>query len=172
MTNDNSLVSVSKQVKGLGVILDSSLSFEAHINNVTNFRNKLTQIDYCNSLFYVLASKSSHKLQLVHNATMLIISKTSTSKHISPVLQNLHWLPVKYKVNIQILLLTYKALNNPFPSYLSDHLCINTPKRILWSASALTCVHLYIFYWIMSFRLCCSVYGIHYWWIFVIVKVL
>ncbi len=77
MTNDNSLVSVSKQVKGLGVFLDSTLSFEAHINNVTNFSNKLTQIDYCTSLFYVLASKSLHKLQLVHNATMQIISKTS-----------------------------------------------------------------------------------------------
>jgi len=31
-------------------------------------------------------------------------------KHISPVLQNLHWLPVKYHIHFKILLLTYKSL--------------------------------------------------------------
>ena len=40
--------------------------------------------------------------------------------HITPVLINLHWLPVRYIINFKILLLTFKALYGMAPSYISE----------------------------------------------------
>lgn len=39
---------------------------------------------------------------------------------ISPISASLHWLPVKCRLDVKILLLTYKALNGLTPSYLQN----------------------------------------------------
>ena len=49
--------------------------------------------------------------------------------HISPVLASLHWLPVQFRVEFNILLLTYKALNDRAPSYLKDLIVRYFPNR-------------------------------------------
>ncbi len=59
--------------------------------------------------FYGLTSQTTVGTTAAANR---VITKTSISEHIFNVLQNLHWLPVKFHVNFEILLLTYKALNN------------------------------------------------------------
>ena len=48
--------------------------------------------------------------------------------HTTPILINLHWLPVRYRINFKILLLTFKALYGMAPSYIIDliHTKINT----------------------------------------------
>ena len=48
--------------------------------------------------------------------------------HITPVLVRLNWLPVSYRIRFKVLLLTYKALNNLSPEYLSG--LLNKPKHI------------------------------------------
>ncbi|XP_033473239.1 glucose-6-phosphate exchanger SLC37A1 isoform X3 [Epinephelus lanceolatus] len=78
-----------------------------------------------------------HKLQLVQNSAARIITRSPSMDHITPVLRHLHWLPVKYRIDFKILLLTFKALHNQAPSYLSEFLHIYTPSRTLRSSSAL-----------------------------------
>ena len=53
---------------------------------------------------------------------------------ITPLLKELHWLPVEQRIIFKILLLTFKALNNLCPSYISDLLETYKPARNLRSS--------------------------------------
>ena len=47
---------------------------------------------------------------------------TSSSKycHITPVLREVHWLPVRFRIHFKILLLTFKALNGMATDYIKE----------------------------------------------------
>ena len=158
---DNVTLSPSPLVRNLGVLFDSTLSFSAHINsvvktsffhlrNIAKIRSSLSQsaaetlihafissrLDYCNSLLAGINSSHLCKLQMVQNSAARLLTRTRAHQHITPILQHLHWLPVKYRIQFKILLLTYKALHNRAPSYLSDLLIPYKPSRTLRSSSA------------------------------------
>ena len=54
---------------------------------------------------------------------------------ITPILQNLHWLPVNIRITYKINLLTYKSNAGLSPTYLSDLLHDYVPSRTLRSTS-------------------------------------
>ena len=60
---------------------------------------------------------------------------TGKNEHITPVLYGLHWLTVEQRIMYKLLVLTFKALNDLSPKYLSDLINIFVPKRNLRSAS-------------------------------------
>ena len=59
--------------------------------------------------------------------------RTKKRDHITPVLRELHWLPISKRIEFKILLVTYKCLNGLAPSFLSDLLNPYQPKRNLRS---------------------------------------
>ena len=75
------------------------------------------------------------KLQHVQNAAARLIFLSRKHKHITPILLDLHWLPIHYRIVFKILLITYKALNNLAPSYIRDLLTPYVPSRQLRSSS-------------------------------------
>ncbi len=105
------------QVKNLGVILETDLSFSSHVKAVTksayyHLKNivirsfvssqdleKLvhgfitSRVDYCSGLH---PKKTVRQLQFIQNTTARILTRTRTSEHITPVLRSLHWLPVTF----------------------------------------------------------------------------
>ena len=150
---------IKPEVINLGVILDSDLNFNSHINKVTktaffhlrniakvrpfinqNDAEKLihafisSRLDYCNSLFAGLPKKTTERLQLIQNSAARLLTKTKRREHISPVLATLHWLPVTFRIDFKVLLLTYKALNGQGPSYIANSLTNYTPARTLRSS--------------------------------------
>ncbi len=142
--------------ENLGVIFDANLTFDPHVRNtvkasffhlrnIAKLRPMLTFsvaeklintfvfscIDYCNALLAGVSKATLSKLQLVQNSAARILTRTSAREHITHVLEKLHWLPVGFRIDFKILMLTYKALNNLAPQYLSE---------------LLTPTHLHVFY--------------------------
>ena len=65
------------------------------------------------------------------NAAARLLMSCKKYDHITPVLINLHWLPVRYRINFKILLLTFKALYGMAPSYIIDLIHTKTNTRYL-----------------------------------------
>ena len=111
-----------------------------HLRNIGAIRNLLTdsateqlihslvtsRLDYCNSLLNGVPDYKLKRVQRMQNIAARIVSRCPYRDHITPVLESLHWLPVKYRILFKLLLLTYKCLNGLGPGYLS---CLVMPRK-------------------------------------------
>ena len=68
----------------------------------------------------ILPSHSARKLQYVQNAAARLITGIRKHDHITPILMDLHWLPVNERIQFKILLLTFKSLNGFAPVYIDE----------------------------------------------------
>jgi hypothetical protein len=90
-----------------------------------------SRLDYCNALLYGLPDKLLYKVKKAQNAAARVVTGTYKFEHITPVLNNLHWLPVKFRINFKVLLLTFKAYHGLAPSYLCDLIYKRQPTHSL-----------------------------------------
>ncbi len=72
-------------------------------------------------------ASSINKLQIVQNAVARVLTRSRKYDHITPILQSLHWLPIKFCIRYKILLLAYKAINDLAPAYLTNLLSRYNP---------------------------------------------
>ena len=75
------------------------------------------------------------RVQDVHNTAAWVLTLTKKHDHITPVLKSLHWLPVKQRIILKILTLTFKCLTGLAPYYLSELLQPYSPPRLLRSSN-------------------------------------
>ncbi len=73
-----------------------------------------SRLDYCNALLGGSRASSINKLQIVQNAVARILTRSRKYDHITPILQSLHRLPIKF--SYKIVLLANKALNDLTPA--------------------------------------------------------
>ena len=70
------------------------------------------------------------KLQMVQNAAARLLSGMRKHQHISPTLAALHWLPIHFRIDFKVLMMTYKALNGLGPWYLAERLLPPRSTRV------------------------------------------
>ena len=148
-------ISAADKIRNLGVIMDKHLSMTQHISNVVRnaflkireisyYRRFLThsatktlihayvtsRLDYCNGLLYGLPKESINRLQSVLNTAARLVTLTRKYDSITPVLKELHWLPVEFRIQYKIILQVFKTLNDMGPKYLSDKLHLKTTRGL------------------------------------------
>ena len=69
-----------------------------------------SKLDYCNSLSYNIPKYLLNKLQFEQNTAARQITCSRKYDHTTPILIDLHWLPIAKRIKFKILLLTFKAL--------------------------------------------------------------
>ena len=146
-------------IKNLGVIIDSNLSFDQHIDAtcrsaqfhiraLRHIRGLLStevakcvaasivgsRLDYCNGLLFGATSKNLRKLQLVQNTAARVVVMGRKRDHIGPVLKDLHWLPVKKRITLKLATTVFKTLSCSEPSYLLELMEDYKPSRSLRSS--------------------------------------
>ena len=95
-----------------------------------------SRLDNGNCLLYGISDHLLTKLQRVQNAAARLITKTKKHDHITAVLIDLHWLPIKQRIEYKLLLLTFRSLHGLAASYITDLLIRYEPTRALRSADA------------------------------------
>ena len=153
-------VEFANSAKNLGVIIDENLNMNCHVTNISRaiyleirklkhmskFVNEsslktlatsfvLSRLDYCNALFKNMNNYQFDKLQKLQNFAAKVVLGKSLYDHVTPCLIELHWLPVKFRVDYKIAVLTFKCLNGLAPPYLSCLIELYIPSRSLRSAS-------------------------------------
>ena len=80
--------------------------------------------------------------QSVQNAAARLLTGARRREHISPVLRQLHSLPIQGRVNFKLACFVFSSLSGHAPSYLSDdiHLVSEGPRRYLRSSTDRSCV--------------------------------
>ena len=154
-------IKLQTSIKNLGVYLDSRLSFDKqvsetckasyfHIRALRHIRSSLTaeaaktvataivgsRLDYCNSLLAGTSVSNLSRLQLVQNTLARVVAQKSRFDHITPVLSELHWLPVRHRINFKIAAITHTVLQSQQPSYLAALIPRYAPVRSLRSSSS------------------------------------
>ncbi len=86
---------------------------------------------------YGIPDYQTDRLQCIHNTAARILTQTRKFDHITPILKELHWLPVKKRIIFKILILTFRCLNGLAPAYLSQLLHPYSPTRKLRSSNSL-----------------------------------
>ncbi len=76
-------------------------------------------------MLYGLPNYHITKIQYVQNSAVRLLISTHKFDHITPVLIQLHWLPVKLRIDFKILLLTFKALHNKAPDYICNFITVH-----------------------------------------------
>ena len=132
-------------VKDLGLTLDRKLSFDDHIVKVTaSCMSILGQINrvkhvfylelltlvinalvfskllYCSSVWSSTTGKNIKKLQYIQNFAARIISGHGKYDHVTPILKELHWIPVNEHLYYRDAILAFKYMNGMVPEYLSS----------------------------------------------------
>src|SRR4029434_6277025 len=147
----------SKTARNLWVIIDDQLTLMAHIAsvsrscrfalfNIRKIRPYLTQyatqllvqtlvnsrLDYCNALLTGLPACVVKSLQMIQNVAARLVFNQPKRAHVTPLLIELHWLPVAARIKFKSLMLAYGVIASSAPTYLNVLGCCARLESVVW----------------------------------------
>ncbi len=149
LTLGDSTIQSSDTVRNLGVVQDRHLSGGSHVSATVKSANfhlcqisrvrryisdaacrlavialVISRLDYCNGLLSGATESQLTRLQRVQNRAARLIARPRVPRgevvHITPILHQLHWLPVRQRVIYKLCVLVYKCLDGTAPAYLVE----------------------------------------------------
>ena len=139
----DSILQPTAVARNIGMMFDSELGINSHVSKlcqvayfhlhrIRSIRDCLTQhvtellvhslvlsrLDYGNGLLimYLISYWTSCRVQ---NMAARIVVRASRYDNITSILETLHWLPVRYRIEYKVVLMTFKALHLLVPSYIA-----------------------------------------------------
>ena len=144
---DNLRLNPDIEVKYLGVLIDSHLTFAANashaasscfamLRRIRSVRGSvprpllvtlteslvLSRLDYCISVHTGLPASTIWRLQRVLNAAARLVFRAGRYDHVTPLLAELEWLPVRQRIDMRLGTLAYQCQRGMAPPYLSNEL--------------------------------------------------
>ena len=140
-------ISPATTVRDLGIFLDSNVSMRSHVTKtvsgcfaalrqIRSIRRSvsrpvllslvtslvLSRLDYGSATLAGLPQYHLDRLQSVLNAAARLVYSARRYDHVTPLLQELHWLKVPQRIEYKHAVLAYRCLHDMAPSYLADYL--------------------------------------------------
>jgi len=137
----------------MGVLIDSQLSMSNHIAALSRscffhprqlrlIRQSLTpegmntlvqafittRLDSCNSVLVGVSNQLLQRMQVIQNATACFITGAKRFEHMTPVLRNLHRLPIRHRIKFKTAVLVYKCLHGMVPPYPASYCTLVTSQ--------------------------------------------
>ena len=146
LTLDGVEIEFGTELVCLGAVFNPEFTFAVHIRRLTGkcfyhlqqmrtARRTLTtdaantlihafitsQVNYCNCVFGKASAFHLYPLQSVLHAALCVITQKKKYDHISAAIRDqLHWLPVKQRIDHKLCTLIYNCLHNVAQVYLHD----------------------------------------------------
>lgn len=163
-------ITATTTVRNLGVVLDSCLNRTAQVSAIVRSCNYhlyqigqvrhyisdescklavlalvVSRLDYCNGLLAAITQQQVKKLQNIQNRAAKLVARPRAPRgeivHVTPILQQLNWLPIQQRITYKLCICVYNCLNNQGPLYLQELLNLHVRDQRLRQAAPLELVH-------------------------------
>jgi len=148
-----------QSARDLGVYVDGAMTMRAHINHVlsscygtlrqlrsikrslpSHALNTLvtslihSRLDYCNVVFAGLPACDVQRLQSILNTAIRLVAGSSRRDHVTSLLRDRHWLPVKQRVEytscVRLFIVVCTATHHPTWSTSSRRPLLQAPELV------------------------------------------
>jgi len=80
----------------------------------------LSKLDYCNAALSGLPQTILRPLQRAQNVATRLVKNTGSRDHITPILKDLHWVPVNQRIKYELCLMMHQIPIQQCPDYMYD----------------------------------------------------